>query len=88
MRVDLRAGGALVSVLAATLSLLDQQRDTGAPLDATDRYGNTALHGAGRCGRAEAFKLLLARGADAEQLNERGRPPKLLEGDAEACVVQ
>ena len=58
-----------------------------APLDATDRYGNTALHGAGRCGRAEAFELLLARGADAEQLNERGRPPKLLEAGAESCSV-
>jgi ankyrin repeat protein len=61
--------------------------DAGAPLDAADRYGNTALHGAGRCGRAEAFELLLARGADAEQLNERGRPPKLLEAGAESCSV-
>ena len=34
MRVDVRAGGALVSVLVSVLGLLEQQRDTGAPLDA------------------------------------------------------
>ena len=42
MRVDVRAGGALVSVLAATLGLLETQRDTGAPLDAIlNRHART-----------------------------------------------
>ena len=59
----------------------------GAPIDATDQHGNSALHGAGRCGRAEAFEWLLRRGADAELENERGRPPKLLEGGGESCVI-
>ena len=52
--------------------------DAGAALDATDQHGNSALHAAGRCGRAAAFELLLQRGGDAELRNERGRPAKLL----------
>ena len=51
--------------------------DAGAALDATDQHGNSALHAAGRCGRAAAFELLLQRGGDAELRNERGRPAKL-----------
>ena len=59
----------------------------GAPLDAIDQHGNSALHAAGRCGRAAAYELLLQRGADAELHNERGRPAKLLEGGADNCAL-
>ena len=59
----------------------------GAPLDAIDQHGNSALHAAGRCGRAAAYELLLQRGGDAELHNERGRPAKLLEGGADNCAL-
>ena len=70
-----------------TAEVLDALLDGGAPIDATDQHGNSALHGAGRFGRAAAFEHLVRRGADAQLQNGRGRPPKLLEGGGEACAV-
>ena len=35
----------------------------GAPIDAVNDHGQTALHVAARCGRIETAALLLARGA-------------------------
>ena len=59
----------------------------GASLEATDQHGNTPLHAAGRCAHAKLYETLLASGADPSALNDRGRPPKLLDEADGGCLV-
>lgn len=47
----------------------------GASVDARNRDGATALHGAGFLGRAKAAELLLENGADPDARNHRGETP-------------
>ena len=47
--------------------------DGGADPNSRDRYGLTVLIWTGRKGRIEAAKLLLARGAELEAVDVRGR---------------
>ena len=58
-----------------------------ADIDAADAHGNTPLHAAGRCAQAELYRTLLEAGAQAHALNDRGRPPKLLEQADGACAI-
>ena len=69
--------------------LLEGGLEGGGDLAAVDAHGNTPLHAAGRRGHSSLFAALVEAGADAEAVNDRGRPPKLLskaEADA-ACAV-
>ena len=47
----------------------------GAPLNATDRSGDTALHHAARTGKARYVRLLLQAGADRCAVNRKGQRP-------------
>lgn len=47
----------------------------GAPLDATDRSGDTALHHAARTGKARYVRLLLEAGANRCAVNRKGKRP-------------
>src|SRR5262249_20631869 len=45
---------------------------SGISVDATDGYGNTALHIAARCGRYEMLTMLLREGANVRAINTFG----------------
>lgn len=59
----------------------------GAPLNATDRSGNTALHHAARTGKPRYVRLLLDAGADRCAVNRKGeRPANVPRRNAEEIV--
>lgn len=49
--------------------------DAGVPVDLTDARGNTLLMLAAYHGHAETVRVLLARRADPDRLNDRGQSP-------------
>ena len=56
-------------------SLVGALLDAGAPVDAAQQGGYTALHSAAANGDAELVDLLLARGADPAYSSESGETP-------------
>lgn len=69
--------------------LLSTLLKEGASVNArTDSSGETSLHLAARCGKAEAVKKLLAAGADANARDNSGRTPlhAAVAGDAVSVV--
>lgn len=49
--------------------------DVGADINAVDRGGQTAVHGAANISGNELIKFLIAQGAEPEALDNRGRTP-------------
>ncbi|MDD9890665.1 MAG: ankyrin repeat domain-containing protein [Gammaproteobacteria bacterium] len=49
--------------------------EVGADIHATDRGGQTAVHGAANISGNELIKFLVAQGADPEAIDRRGRTP-------------
>ena len=71
-----RDGPPLVCAAAAgQTARIEALLDGGAPIDACNTHGQSALHVAARCGHVEAAALLLARGASHRLQDVRGRRP-------------
>lgn len=75
--VYLRGGGPPLVAAAATgqTARIEALLDAGAPIDACNARGQSALHLAARCSRIEAAALLLARGASHRLRDAGGRRP-------------
>jgi len=62
----------------------------GAPIEAENRTGFSALHHAAEAGSLEAARVLLAAGADPEHANKAGRTPAataLAQGNQEVAAL-
>ena len=66
---------AMVAAFWNDAELLKQALDAGVDPNATDAFGNTALHFATIAPNIELTKLLLAAGANVNQQNGRGETP-------------
>ncbi len=71
-----QTGPPLVAAAAAgQTARVEALLDGGAPIDACNARGQSALHLAARCGRIDTAALLLARGASRRLQDARGRRP-------------
>ena len=59
--------------------------DAKADLDLQDHEGATALHHAAKAQNGTAFEAIARAGANMEIQNNKGRAPKLREGDCVIC---
>jgi ankyrin repeat protein len=63
-------------MIAASRGDMNEARrlvDAGAPVDAVDHFGNTALHYAALAGHADVIELLLLQSADTKIKNKQGQ---------------
>ncbi|KAF4481133.1 Ankyrin repeat domain-containing protein 2 [Colletotrichum fructicola Nara gc5] len=64
------------AVISGSADVVNGLLDAGAPINATDLRGNTAVHIAAKLNRYSIMRSLLARGADVTLLNLNGQDAK------------
>ena len=64
-----------MAVSRGSVEITELVIEAGADLNAQDKVGNTALHGAALQGRAQAAQALIQAGADVNISNDKGQTP-------------